>query len=214
MLIGFPTKYGTGIEIFGDEEDLKNLNEVTHIIRGDDDSLSFNMLINFSYETKKAYMEQRLKSPAKSFIPKNYLGFRLFWPEIIVSVNLLRLNAGYRPTDKNIQSVLYNLEYIVEEALKNFDLILGVELAKYLSFPIVVDQYLKFLVPEITTRALNEKNGIQRFKSYAENMKLLGFLRRNKDEFFKIVDFEVTKRNSSYEELNYHVQLDKLKFKW
>src|SRR3989442_114990 len=103
MITGEATKYGTGIEIFGDYFDLKNLHESLTELAGEEGIFGTDFIMSFAYEVRKAFDEHREKKKygsGKETI--NYLGFRLYWADFIVVLNILRDRAGYLPTTREI----------------------------------------------------------------------------------------------------------------
>lgn len=107
MLHSYPTKNGTGISIFGDFGDLKNLYETVHEIAHtlDEDNLNLKgqhqLLMNFAYEIRKGYSGQRLTDKVK-FNDEHelqYFGFQIVWPDMLIFIATLRHNAGYIQTN-------------------------------------------------------------------------------------------------------------------
>lgn len=129
MLSAYPTKKGTGISIYGDYGDLHTLYQMVHQV-----TLSLNeaqpipkahneLLMNFAYEIRHAYSGHRLteKISYDDGIELQSYGFRLIWPDILIYLSVLRFCAGFSPTSKLHQSMLYMLEYLVEKALFDYD---------------------------------------------------------------------------------------------
>lgn len=130
MLHASPTKNGTGITIYGDFGELGLLYEFIHHIScsldeaGKHTKAQHQLLMNFAYEVRKAYSGMRLfKELEYSGDDKRYpnYGFQLVWTDILVFISTLRNCAGYISTNKLQQSILYQLEYAVEEAAATYD---------------------------------------------------------------------------------------------
>src|SRR5690606_7608824 len=116
MLQGYPTNNGTGISIFGDYGDLNSLYATVHEIANSLDQYNMRtkaqhqILMNFAYEIRKAYSDQRLTDKLifdgddKEML---YYGFHCVWTDILIFISALRHNAGYVQTDKLQQANLY-----------------------------------------------------------------------------------------------------------
>lgn len=127
MLQGFPTKHGTGISIYGDNADLRSLYQTIHKIaerteKNHDDPL-YVTLMAFAYEIRKAFSESRLKEKLIIDDHENEcLGFHYLWTDLLITLSVLRHEAGYVATSKIDQANLYLLESVTKHALETYDL--------------------------------------------------------------------------------------------
>lgn len=129
MLQAYPTKKGTGIEIYGTRDDLEILYETVHKIATTLDEYNkfqkaqFQLLMNFAYEIRKGYEGSRLVNDesAEDETKIRFYGFQLVWTDILIFISTLRHNAGYLKTNKLDQSNIYMLEYVTEKALFAYD---------------------------------------------------------------------------------------------
>lgn len=58
MILGRPTEYGTGIEIFGDYWDLKSLYNTVHFFTGIEAAGANGHLLEFAYDIRKTNSNQ------------------------------------------------------------------------------------------------------------------------------------------------------------
>lgn len=127
MLQGFPTKHGTGISIYGDNADLRSLYQTIHKIaerteKNHDDPL-YVTLMAFAYEIRKAFSENRLKEKLTFDDHEiEYLGFHYLWTDLLITLCVLRHEAGYVSTSEIDQANLYLLEARTKRALETYDL--------------------------------------------------------------------------------------------
>lgn len=125
MIYSKPTKYGAGIEIYGDYQDLNSLRQ-TILDMSDSPVLNAGadeFVLGLAYEVRHACEGARetiiLSLPG--IPPTSYFYFRALWPIFLMQVALLRWSAAYQPTNKEHQSNLYRLEGCAEESLRSFD---------------------------------------------------------------------------------------------
>lgn len=130
MLQAYPTKNGTGISIFGNYGELNLLYDTIHHFASTLDEnknpqkAQFQLLMNFAYEVRKASSGQRLTDKftfGGDNIEHTLYGFQLVWTDILIFISALRFNAGYFQSDKLHQATMYSLEYIVEQAMFEYD---------------------------------------------------------------------------------------------
>ncbi len=130
MLQAFPTKNGTGISIFGDFRELNLLYDTIHHFGSILDENKYPekaqhlLLMNFAYEVRKSFSGQRFTKKIKfegDDFEHTLYGFQLVWTDILIFMNVLRFNAGFIQSDKLHQAVMYGLEYIVEQAMFDYD---------------------------------------------------------------------------------------------
>jgi len=116
MLQGYPTRSGTGIAIYGDYGDLRCLYDTVHHFAAAIDEGNklqkgqHQLLMNFAYEIRHAYMGTRLKKKINFYDDieeQSQYGFQLVWTDILIFISVLQDNAGYLKSDKLHQANLY-----------------------------------------------------------------------------------------------------------
>lgn len=181
MLFSKPTKYGAGIILYGDYWDLKNLHSTIHEIFGDesvDDKLS-DFVLRLAFDIRKAYERQREKLNATHFKNEkvSYYGVKILWPIFLVQVGLLRWMAAFRPTTKSHQANLFRLEACTDEALEEYDPLIGKQCSEWLStfggFP---THYNYDLIYACTQEYISRgKPGKTRFKLLPDILGIIAF---------------------------------------
>ncbi len=216
MLIGRPTKYGTGIEIFGDYLDLKSLYDSVHFLAGEEDALGYDLFMCFAYDIRKANFNQR---ETETFHFDNepivYKGVKIFWAYILITVKFMRENAGLMLTKPEIQADIYRLEAIVESCLKSYDLNIGTQIFDWLTLQnIPRTEYIELLVSHITFKNLQAKNGKPRFRKLNKGIKSLLLKHPDHKDFKKLVDAETKRLNCNIKDLGLDEDFDETGFKW
>lgn len=143
MLLGSPTKYGTGITLAGDHADLVDLHETIHYFGGESGPIPPHhdeFLLGLAYDVRHAYQGDRDKTTMRTPNAKyTYFAVDVFWPIFLVQVAMLRSAASYLPTEKSHQANIYRLEACAESALNALDATVAREccrwLAEYSAFP-------------------------------------------------------------------------------
>ena len=93
MIYAQATKKGTGVSIFGDELDLRNLHETIHFLVNDAPLMEEQKegLLNLAYELRHAAQGDReIEKVGYEKDNKNiYYGTKLVWPQILYEVAIL-----------------------------------------------------------------------------------------------------------------------------
>lgn len=173
MLQAYPTKSGTGISIFGDYGDLTSLYDtVHHIADALDEDNDYQkgpqmLMMNFAYEIRHAYQGTRL-TEQMSFgddQPHHYYGFQLVWTDLLIFINALRENAGFVMTDRRNQAHLYLLEYVVEQALMQYDGDGAKEIISLIGRGLCVSGELAFIIYQtVHVEFVSQRGGKARFR--------------------------------------------------
>lgn len=132
MLFSKPTPKGTGLEIWGDFNDLRCLYDVMTYLAKPSSSENTpeyerndRLLTIVPYEVRHAFQGQRLKrnnvDNGYDGLKTTYYGFRVDWITIIYTLSALRYNSGHEPTDSFVQGWLYLLENNIKEAMNMYD---------------------------------------------------------------------------------------------
>lgn len=173
MIKTFPTKRGTGVSIYGLADNLKYAYDVVHYLATSLDEGNIHMkgkhqlLMNFAYEIRKAYQGSRL---TKTFIHQygeeiTYVGFDLVWTDILIFLNVLRDQAGYMPTSKRMQSVLYSLEAGIEEAIRAYDPENADEILTFIENRFMIQsQYCFIIYQAVHIEFVGHSGGKRRFR--------------------------------------------------
>ncbi|AJD54346.1 hypothetical protein SAMN02744133_10869 [Thalassospira xiamenensis M-5 = DSM 17429] len=113
MLAGEKTEYLAGLTIWGDAWDLRTACNVIHEIGGDDD-----FLVSLAYDLRHAHQGDRMQDQAILFDDNKVIyGEQVLWPAFALQVACLRREAGFMRTTAQQQSMLYNLEFVLETTL-------------------------------------------------------------------------------------------------
>lgn len=109
MIFSKPTKYGAGVEIYGDYQDLNSLRR-TILDMSDSPALSDGadeFVLGLAYEVRHAYEGARETSTVSlpGVPPTSYFHFKTLWPIFLMQVALLRWSAAYQATNKEHQCV-------------------------------------------------------------------------------------------------------------
>lgn len=130
MLFSKPTKHGTGLILYGQQDELELLYEVIHGLAAnlDDDKEDTKgkclLLMNFAYEVRKAIQGDRI---IQDFVIGGNDGFvthygcEFVWIDMLLFTNVLRYQARFFLLNRKYQAILAYLELAVEEALIEYD---------------------------------------------------------------------------------------------
>jgi hypothetical protein len=147
MLTSAPTKFGTGITLYGDFLDLETVHRTIHKIASDGtaEERMANFMLALAYDIRKA--KENRRETRKLGVTKEesakYKGVAVLWPFFLVQVALLRHHAGYRDTNQRDQACLYLLEDCAITSLLAYDRQVGAECVElFLNFPTLPNDYL------------------------------------------------------------------------
>lgn len=130
MLYLIPTKRGLGIEIWGNYDDLNSLYNVISKFWSDENNLNHigyenrsKLISGFSYEIRKAKDGRRDKRTTShfSFEPAAYFGTKISWVHFLFSLAAIRYNMRFYETTRLDIAMMLQLEFWLENAMKNFD---------------------------------------------------------------------------------------------
>lgn len=117
------TKYHAGVALWGDYESLHALHEFIH--RVVDESCYIEnkegFVLALAYDIRKAYDGQRSKHYRDHFGEDRctIYGVEILWPILLLQIGVLRHAMSFIPTNKREQSLMFELEYVVESALRD-----------------------------------------------------------------------------------------------
>lgn len=174
MLQAYPTKKGTGVEIYGTRDDLVALYETVHKIANTLDEYNkfqkaqFQLLMNFAYEIRKGYEGSRLVNdiPSEDETKIRFYGFQLVWTDVLIFISTLRHNAGYLKTDRLDQANMYILEYITEKALFAYDAEGANNIKNFIGQRIDITNQLSFVIYQaLQIKYVTSPAGKKRFRN-------------------------------------------------
>ncbi len=219
MLKGKPTKYGTGITIYGDYYDLNSLYETVSKMADpiEDPTTDGLLFMSMAYDLRKSREGRRETFEEGSSEWKiTYKGFNMFWPDFLVLLNLIRQRAGNTGGDPEIQANIYRLEFLAYESLIAFDANAGNKIVKWMKeTKMIFDPYLFQMLDQVRMDHLTEKNGKTRFKKLLRNMKPFnGPFDPTYKEIIAYFKREAKRLNCRIEDLRGPEDLDALAYKW
>ncbi len=218
MLTAYPTKYGTGIEIYGDYYDFRSLHQVLHNIDQHIADVAFDgdFYMGLAYEVRKAYSGNRLKKKMQAEDEAFYYGFQFSWPDILFTLNILRQRVGYMGSFHEVNAHLFALEHITMEALRQYDASAAIELVKWITeHKIAFYVYSDKALDEARMRHYREKNGKTRFRKLHQHMKLLLPYSREHHALTEKYDQRAKKLKCKVEDLKFPPEAwSEVEFKW
>ena len=173
MLLGSPTKSGTGILLEGDWYDLNQLHVTLHRLAERYDgprTQAYNgIIMALAYEVRHAYDGMRFKKATHD--AGTYYGFHYAWPMLISAVNLLRRSLMWSPGQPVDFGIMYSLEAQVKQALQDYDpqgssaliYLMEHELSYNATFATIIDS-------QVSINFLNQQPGKKRFRELATLM--------------------------------------------
>lgn len=116
------TPHHAGIVLWGDYAALDRLHGFIHHVVAEshyiEDKEGF--VLGLAYDVRKAFQGQRSQD-YRGFSENNRCctyGVEMLWPILLVQVGLLRHAMSFIPTNKLDQAVMFELEHVVESALR------------------------------------------------------------------------------------------------
>ncbi len=116
------TPHHAGVALWGDSATLGRLHTlVRHIVEESDyieDKEGF--VLGLAYELRKAYQGQRSQD-YRAFSEDDrcpIYGAEVLWPMLLVQVGVLRQAMAFIPTNKLDQAIMFELEHVVESAVR------------------------------------------------------------------------------------------------
>lgn len=115
------TKRHAGIVLWGDRWSLRAVHDLVHKVNEESPLVQNKegFLLGLAYDVRKAYEGQREKAVREHFEDRCPIyGVQILWPVIIAQVAVLRAGMAFMPTDRMDQSVMYELEHLVDRAVR------------------------------------------------------------------------------------------------
>lgn len=220
MILGRPTKFGTGIELFGDYFDLSSLHQTLHDISNQlgEDNPETDLFLGLAFDVRKAYEGSREEEEfgISEMDKVKYKGFKIMWHEIIVTLNIMRQRIGSKMNFHEHHANLYLLERVVVNALKEYDENEGKLISKWiLEYTIPYDIFLRLKITEFERLHKNEKDGKARFKSINEKMTFFLPNSLRSIEFIKSLEETAASFKCRVKDLKLpQEEIEQIKFKW
>ncbi len=116
------TPHHAGVTLWGDFEALDRLHTFIHHVVEEsgyiEDKEGF--VLGLAYDVRKAFQGQRsqdYRAHSEDDRCRIY-GVEILWPVLLVQIGVLRQAMAFMPTNKLDQALMFELEYIVESALR------------------------------------------------------------------------------------------------
>ncbi len=171
MIISKPTRYGTGITIWGDYYDLRNLHATVHELckNGPLEGKFGDVAIGLAYDLRHAYEERRdIKTFGMDECDKvTYRGVKIMWPLYLLQLGLLRWAAAFNRTSRDTQANLFRLEACAEESLTAYDAVVGKQCMEWLErfSGFTTNYYIQYIDECNRKYVIAYPNGKKRFKN-------------------------------------------------
>lgn len=117
------TPHHTGLTLWGDYASLERLHafihrivEESHVIEDKD-----GFVLGLAYDVRKAFERQRSEGVRSHFDDEDrcsIFGVEILWPVILVQTGVLRYAMGFIPTSKLDQAIMFELEHVIESAVR------------------------------------------------------------------------------------------------
>ena len=221
MLYSEATKHGSGLQLYGDYFDLRDLHEtVSNLCLGAPLEPRFSGLVmGLAYDLRKAYEGFR---DAKFFgldgdTRCKYFGAKILWPMYLPQIGLLRWAAAYHSTSRADQANLLRLEHLAEHALMAFDPVVGGVAWGLLSLfnSGLPPDYLAQFLEEVAIRFCETPTrGNARFRSLPDFLRMLSPISAEYHEFKTMLEAKAVKHNCKPEHLELMMKEELPDFKW
>lgn len=131
-----------GAELWGTYDDLRTIYEVVGKFWNQEEFTEKEgfdsrdqVISGFVHEIRKAYEGNRLTREHSHFMPDpvEHFGCKLSWVHLIFAMNAIRFNMRFFESNKMDLGLMLQLEYWLEESLRNFDQLGGAALIAYLN---------------------------------------------------------------------------------
>jgi hypothetical protein len=211
MFIAKPTKKGTGVALYGRENDLISLHEVIHHLgkSADIDSQcpegTYLVMMNFAYEIRKAHSGQRLYGLPDDQELSGLFGAQFVWTDILIFTNTLRNASARCVNSKSLLAILNDLESAVCGALEAYDAVGAADLVRYVGKRIPTDDTVIFqLYQSIHIKFISVAGGKSRFRkisSLLDDYFVLNSTERK--SILKLLNKSALENNCEPEELDF-----------
>lgn len=116
------TRYHAGFELWGDLRSLDRLHDFIHRVVDESPYISDKegFVLDLAYQVRKAFEGCRQTDAGDPDDPDSCMtyGVPLLWPTVLVQTSVLRHAMAFMSIDKLDQSIMFELEHIIESALR------------------------------------------------------------------------------------------------
>jgi hypothetical protein len=211
MIYAEATKYGAGIQIYGDYHDFGNLHETIHHLADEGGPLrggQDEFVLGLAYEVRHAYQGDRKVHKFAGDVTNSestiYYSFLTLWPIFLMQLGMLRWAAGFQPTDREHQANLYRLEACAEKALISYDPFVGRRCVEWLThFQGLSSKYLLLYIQNCSLQYVTlGKAGKARFKGLPDILRRLSPYSREYRNFEEYLQGIAKEKGCRLEELH------------
>ena len=196
MLLSNPTKHGTGLQIWGNCDDLRSLYETfskLSLYGSEKDSPYLierdRLLSIMSYEIRHAFQGDREVEKRSDVL---YYGFSTDWITYIFSLSCLRDNSSLITLDELDIVNLLLLQYHGKSSAKEYDLKGARYLDRLIEIGIKTDEYSYLIQQEILDDYFSQKANKARFREIPEYIyKLTSIYTQERKDFEANIQAEI-----------------------
>lgn len=211
MLYGNPSAHGTGIEFWGDNNDLtclySTVSKLSYFEQKDIQNHGRNshLLTILSYEIRHTIQGDRLTNTAidNGINKTTYYGFRFDWITLLFSISALRYNAGLKPSDDLDQCNLMLLEYWTRKALYMYDAQGAKQIEIFINARIDVSNKHVYQIHQyVLNEYLSQKPSKRRFRSIPNLLVNIGLNSKELRALIKTIENDARLFNCSFNDLD------------
>ena len=111
-----------GLKLWGDRAALERLHGFVHRVVEESEVIvdKEGFVLGLAYDVRKAFEGQRSVSTRSQYNDElcRIYGVEVLWPVILIQTALLRHAMGFMPANRLDQSIMYELEYVVESSAR------------------------------------------------------------------------------------------------
>jgi hypothetical protein len=116
------TPHHAGVALWGDFGTLERLHGLIHRIVENSGHIEDKegFVLGLAYDIRKAYEGQRSQDYRYDYNDDRcrIYGVEILWPVLLVQIGMLRQSMAFIPTNKLDQAIMFELEYVVESAVR------------------------------------------------------------------------------------------------
>lgn len=225
MIYLIPTKRGLGVELWGTYEDLDNFYDVIGKFWNDEqyrDKSGFEnrdkLISGFSYEIRKAKQGSRKRRNSSHFLSElvDYYGTNFSWVHFLFSITAIKYNMRFYETSKFDISVILQIEFWLEKAMKTFDKIGSKDLAGFINDGIYgANEYIYQTMRSVHTEYFMLDGGKRAFRKLPDLLKCAVYYTEEYKEYQDFLKKEAKQLNCAISDLEInddHIDYEHLKW--
>jgi hypothetical protein len=214
MLIGFPTKQGTGIELQGESLDFESLYNSIHTICSKiENNPETTLFLEVAYDIRKTL--QLKKSLIKKEDGSKYLALKINWPNFLLTIKFLEGNARIYKNEYEIIANIARLHHIAIKALLDYDKKIGKFLVNWLNKSRISVEHLAVIKEKVIFDILLTPGGIIRFRRTQQILNVFVEESASRESFREELANFALKNNCNIDQLGINSDSwDSLHFKW